>query len=126
MMNNIFTTTLRLNLDWEDDRKALHYLKSSDDFSSYSRAVVAAVNDYFDRKEKTDADPYLETREKEDAFLQRVQQTIEAGISSIAPSIQLAALAQLAQGMQFPEQRSEPSEADSENDRVALEFLENF
>ena len=55
-MNNIFSTTLRLNLDREDDKKALHYLKNADGFSSYSRAVVAAVNDYFDRKEKADAD----------------------------------------------------------------------
>ena len=125
-MNNIFSTTLRLNLDREDDKKALHYLKNADGFSSYSRAVVAAVNDYFDRKEKTAADPYLETREKEDAFLQKVQQTIEASLASAAPGFQLAALAQLAQGMQFSEQRGNPPEDNPENDRAALEFLENF
>ena len=37
---------------------------------------MAAVNDYFGRQEQLAADPYLETREKEDAFLQRIESTI--------------------------------------------------
>ena len=37
---------------------------------------VLALNDYFDRQERLMDDPYLETREKEDAFLRRIQDTI--------------------------------------------------
>ena len=37
---------------------------------------MAAVNDYFSRQEQLAADPYLETREKEDAFLQRIESII--------------------------------------------------
>ena len=37
---------------------------------------MTAVNDYFGRQEQLAADPYLETREKEDAFLQRIESTI--------------------------------------------------
>ena len=46
-MSNIFTTTLRLNLDNEEDRRAFDYLHSLDrrKYRSYSSAVVAAVNE---------------------------------------------------------------------------------
>ena len=37
-------------------------------YKSYTRAVVVALNDYFSREYRNEADPYLETREKEDAF----------------------------------------------------------
>ena len=37
---------------------------------------MAAVNDYFGRQEQLAANSYLETREKEDAFLQRIESTI--------------------------------------------------
>ncbi|GEM_PF-650043 len=72
-MKRIFTTTLRLDMTDEEDRRAWSYLQRMDkkQYRSYSRAIVAAVNDYFGRQEQLAADPYLETREKEDAFLQR-------------------------------------------------------
>ena len=72
-MKQIYTTTLRLNLADEDDRRAYEHLRKMDKkkYRSYSKAVVAAVNDYFERQERLAADPYLETREKEDAFLRR-------------------------------------------------------
>ena len=78
-MKQIYTTTLRLNLADEDDRRAFDYLQRMDkkQYRSYSRAIVAAVNDHFERQERLAADPYLETREKEDAFLRRVTEAIE-------------------------------------------------
>ena len=81
-MSNLFTTTLRFNLNREEDRRALEYLRSADGYSSYSRAVIAAVNDHFSRRERMKDDPYLETREKEDSFLRRVQETIEKSLSA--------------------------------------------
>lgn len=84
-MSNLFTTTLRFNLNREDDRRALEYLRSADGYSSYSRAVIAAINDHFSRRERMKDDPYLETREKEDAFLRRVQETIEKSLSAAPP-----------------------------------------
>lgn len=41
-------------------------------YRSYSKAIVAAINGYFERQEHMADDPYLETREKEDAFLRRI------------------------------------------------------
>ena len=57
-MSNLFTTTLRFNLNREDDRRALEYLRSADGYRSYSRAVIAAVNDHFSRRERMKDDPY--------------------------------------------------------------------
>ena len=77
-MKRIFTTTLRLDMTDEEDRLTWSHLQRMDkkQHRSYSKAIVAAVNDYFGRQEQLAADPYLETREKEDAFLQRIESTI--------------------------------------------------
>jgi len=76
-MRNKISTNIRLNLDKEADRRAWEYLQNMDrkKYKSYSCAIVTAVNDYFDRQERLAADPYLETREKEDAFLKKVLTT---------------------------------------------------
>ena len=70
-MSKIFTTTLRLNLENEDDRRAYDYLRGMDrtQYKSYSSAIVTAINDYFSWQERLADDPFLETREKQDAFL---------------------------------------------------------
>ena len=51
----------------------------------YTRAVVVALNDYFSREYRNEADPYLETREKEDAFLERVETAVRDGVKESAP-----------------------------------------
>lgn len=53
-------------------------------YKSYSRAVIAAVNDYFRRLERLADDPYLETREKEDAFIQEIRKTIRQELHAAA------------------------------------------
>ena len=82
MSGNIINTNIRLNLNRDEDRRAWQHLQSMDRtrYRSYSRAVVAAVNNFFDRLERNQADPYLETREKEDAFLQKLLDTVERGM----------------------------------------------
>lgn len=78
-MKQIYTTTLRLNLADEDDRRAFEHLQRMDkkQYRSYSKAIVAAINDHFERQARLASDPYLETREKEDAFLSLIQRIIE-------------------------------------------------
>ena len=84
-MNRVYTTTLRFSMDKPDDRVALEYLQGvgKEEYKSLNRAVIAAVNDHFLRKTHLAADPYLETREKEDAFLRRVQETIEQSLRAV-------------------------------------------
>ena len=126
----IVSTNIRFNLNKKADRTAWEHLQQRDkqQFRSYSRAVIAAVNDYFDRRGRLDADPYLETREKEDAFLLRVLETIRAGLDHAAPTSAADTLLQLLQGVQ-PDitpvvelNREEQQEADD----MALDFVDGF
>ena len=83
----IINTNIRLNLCDEQDRQAWKYLQMMDreKYKSYTRAVVVALNDYFSREYRNEADPYLETREKEDAFLERVETAIRDGVKESVP-----------------------------------------
>ena len=117
-MSRVFTTTLRLNLNDPDDRRAWERLQRLDrrEYRSYSKAVVAAVNAFFDRQERLGDDPYLETREKEDAFLRRVLEAVETGLRA-APAVMLP------QAVSVP--AAEPEE-NAEDMEAALDFADNF
>ena len=93
----IKNTNIRLNLLEPEDKRAWDYLQKMDRkvFRSYSRAVVAALNDYFSRKEKLERDPYLETRQKEDAFLERVVKAVEEGARESMPMVMMGSLLSL-------------------------------
>ena len=130
MSKRIVSTNIRFNLDKETDRTAWEYLQQRDKWEcrSYSKAVIAAVNDYFERRGRLDADPYLETREKEDAFLLRVLETIRAGLSQMTSSNAADTLLRLLQGVQpQPIQVEETSREDQqEADDMALDFVDGF
>lgn len=118
-MKQIYTTTLRLNLADEDDRRAYEYLQRMDkrQYRSYSKAIVTAINDHFDRQNRLASDPYLETREKEDAFLQRVMEVIGQSLRSVpAPMLQFAQ----------PAPQVAALEPDDEEISAALDFADSF
>lgn len=123
-MSQIKETTLRFNLKREEDRKAWTYLQSRDpkQYKSYSRTAILAINEFFDRKAKLADDPYLETREKEDAFLRQVQRTIE---DALAKQASLGTLGGLLQLLQQPAPKSEP-ENTAEDIAAALDFVDSF
>ena len=130
MSGQIISTNIRFNLEKEPDRMAWEYLQQRDkrQHRSYSKAVIAAVNDYFERRGRMDTDPYLETREKEDAFLLRVLETIRAGLIQNAPINATDTLLRLLQGVQpQPTQVEEASQEDQrEADDMALDFVDGF
>ena len=129
-MKRLYTTTLRLNLENEADREALEHLRRLDrkKYRSVNSAVITAVNAYFSRQEQLEADPYLETREKEDAFLQRIIDTIQSAQQSPqAPG--LATLLQLLQGTQASPPAPAKEEVGSNNSTdwdAALDFVGSF
>lgn len=125
MERTIINTNIRLNLNRPDDRKAWDYLQALDrkKYKSYSRAVVAAVNDYFSRQERLAADPYLETREKEDAFLRKVLDTIREGMQ--ASGAGLSGLAALLQGIQTTAPPAEQTMTDEDLD-TAMDFINSL
>ena len=118
-MKQIYTTTLRLNLADEDDRRAYEHLQRMDkkQYRSYSKVIVTAINDHFERQARLASDPYLETREKEDAFLQRVTEAIEQGFR-FAPVGMLTFTPPAAVESPFVE--------DDENISAALDFADSF
>ena len=123
MSRQIINTNIRFNLDNEDDRKAYEYLQGMDrkKYKSYTKAVVIAVIEHFERQQRLEADSYLETREKEDMFLKKVLDTIEQGLKTagnIGGLIQLLS----ASTQQQPEVQTNTAD---DND-AALHFADGF
>lgn len=128
MSRQIINTNIRLNLEREEDRRAWNYLQGMDrkQYKSYTRAVVAAINDYFGRQMQLAEDPYLETREKEDAFLQRVLETVEKGMAESTQGSLLSALLALQNGALAHPQEQEENNASEEDLNAALDFINSF
>ena len=84
--------------------------------------MVAALNDFFFRQEKMQADPFLETREKEDRFLEKVLDTVKDGISHSMSNLQVTAPAQPVQAHPQPEN----TDIDGENSEIAEAFLKDM
>ena len=130
MSKQIVSTNIRFNLEKEVDRAAWEHLQQRDkrQYRSYSQAVIAAVNDYFERRGRLDADPYLETREKEDAFLLRVLETVRAGLNQSTPVNAADTMLRWLQGTQpQPIQVEEELQKDQqEADEAALDFVDSF
>ena len=130
MSKRIVSTNIRFNLEKEMDRTAWEHLQQRDkrEYRSYSKAVIAAVNDYFERRGRLDADPYLETREKEDAFLLRVLETIRAGFDHAVTVSAADALLNLLQNISTQSTSTEnASQVDQqEADDTALDFVDSF
>lgn len=137
----IINTNIRLNLLDEADRQAWEYLQTMNrkKYKSYTRAVVAAVNDYFGREYEKEEDPYLETREKEDAFLRQVQNAIKEGVKESVPMLLAKNLMELLYpymngvGQLFMQEKEEAGFAfdsmdreQEENADAALDFADSF
>lgn len=99
--------TLRFNLNKDADRRAYEFLQNAE--ASYSRAVIAALNSYLDAREQ---------QRIEDAFLQKVVDTIRQELRTTAP---MAGLLQLLQPV--PQESPKPSEEDEDN---MMAFLDAF
>ena len=87
-MTNIRNTNLRFNLNKAKHRRAWEHLQHMDKriFKSHSNAAIAALNDYFDRYYKTQVDPYLETHEREEQFIERIVAAVEASLDRTLPA----------------------------------------
>ena len=87
MSMEIWNTNLRFNLKNEPQRKAYEYLKSMDRavFKSYSHVIALALVDYFERYYQNEDDPYMETREKENEFMDRIVKGVEQRIDRTLP-----------------------------------------
>ena len=87
MQNNIRNTNLRFNLDKDQQRRAWEYLQTMDrqDFKSYSQVISLALVDYFDRYYHSQDDPYFETREREERFVDQIITAVEHVMEKTLP-----------------------------------------
>ena len=86
-MSEVKCTNLRFNLDKPVQRTAWECLQTMDKtrFKSYSQVIALAVVDYFDRLEKLQDDPYLETREREERFVGQIVAAVERAMKDALP-----------------------------------------
>lgn len=126
-MSHIFNTVLRLNLDHPEDRKAWEYLQQIDKrkYRSYSKAIIASINDHFDREQRLETDPYLETRQKEDEFLQRVEAAVQRGLQANAPP-NPGTCPQSVQGAPPASSTPEAPSVDEESLAEAMAFIDSL
>ena len=126
MSRKIINTNIRFNLTKADDRRAWEYLQSMDrsKYKSYSRAVISAINEYFEREQKLTDNPFLETQEKEDRFMQKILDTINQGLQKYSASGGIASLVKLISANQEPSIRN--SQNTDEDNTAALDFADSF
>ena len=80
----------RFNEEKEAERQAweiLHSKEVKEDFRSQNEFVIAAINDYYARHLATKQDPYLESREKEDAFIKGIVEAVEKKVLDNLPGL---------------------------------------
>lgn len=102
---------IRLNLEKENDRRVYDYLLKAD--KSHSKAVIFAVCGFIDLSEK---------QAKEDAFLQRVINTIREEAVKLNPFIGLLQLLPQPATQISPE----PEDTQEEAEENMLDFLDSF
>lgn len=88
----IWSTNLRFNLDKSPYREAYSYLKNMDRkiHKSINKVVAIAVCEHFKRLEKSVNDPYFETREREDNFVNRIVESVKIAVEKAMPSFMTA------------------------------------
>ena len=118
---NLFTTTLRLNLSNAQDMEAWNNLMSTDrnqpEYSSYSRTIVTAINDHFARQDSME-----EQQEWETALLKKIEATILETLTNCLQGLQITTPPPTAEKSEPPAQPDPPDEME---ERIVA-FLDNF
>lgn len=109
MKNKIKPVCIRFNLVKPTHAKAFDYLctMSKDKSNSYTDIVVAALVEYFERQHKLQDDPYFETRERENAFADRIVEAVTEQIKHSLPTISVLSLQGSADNIPQPETEKE-------------------
>ena len=99
MIENIRSTNLRFNLEKDTQKRAWQYLQTMDkqQFKSYSNVIAVALVEYFDRYYRSQDDPYFETREREERFVNQIISSVESAMERTLPVFLAGCLAGLSQ-----------------------------
>ena len=82
MSENIRSTNLRFNLEKDMQLRAWQYLQTMDKqhLKSYSNVIAVALVEYFDRYYRSHDDPYFETRDREERFVNQIVSSVESAM----------------------------------------------
>ena len=109
---NLFITSLRLNLNNAQDMEAWNNLMSTDrnqlEYSSYSRTIVTAINDHFARQDRME-----EQQEWEATLLKKIEATIRETFTNCLKEFQLTATPPTAEKSEPPAQPDPPDETEA-------------
>ena len=99
MIENIRSTNLRFNLEKDTQKRAWQYLQTMDkqQFKSYSNVIAVALVEYFDRYYRSQDDPYFETREREERFVNQIISSVESAMDRTLPVFLAGCMAGLSQ-----------------------------
>ena len=99
MSENIRSTNLRFNLEKDMQMRAWQYLQTMDKqhFKSYSNVIALALVEYFERYYRSQDDPYLETREREERFVNQIVSSVESAMKKTLPVFLAGCIAGLSQ-----------------------------
>ena len=90
MAEKTWNKNVRFNTNSERAMQAwslLHSDEVKNGFKSQNEFIICAINDYYERYVQKKDDPYLETREKEDAFVERIVSQVTEKILTNLPTL---------------------------------------
>ena len=90
MAEKTWNKNVRFNTNSESAMQAwslLHSDEVKNGFKSQNEFIICAINDYYERYVQKKDDPYLETREKEDAFVERIVNQVTEKILTNLPTL---------------------------------------
>ena len=122
MSQNIRSTNVRFNLDKDLQNKAWQYLQTMDKqkFKSYSNVIAVSLVDFFDRYYRSQDDPYLETREREERFVEQIITAVEHAMEKTLPIFLAGCMAGLSKA---PAVVIPPDTVSDSDEDVAWDFL---
>ena len=111
-MSEVRTVAVRFHLDREEDRRAYEFLqgKGRIEYRSHSRAIVAALDEFFSQEEQTGFDNTL---------LEKIEQAVARGVQTALREIQTSDV--MKSGAPFPVEADSDENADYD---IAMEFID--
>ena len=99
-MSKVLTTCFRFNMENPEHAKAWDYLHNfdKDKIKSTNVAAITAVNDYFDRMGRLADDPYFETRQREERFVEQIVSEVGKAFISEMPKFLASLMLSLNRG----------------------------
>lgn len=114
---SVWLTNIRFNTERPVYKEAYEYLMhmDRDKYKSFSNVIAHAVVEYFEREEKRSIDPYFSIKEREDVFIEKMVNAVEAAVEKAMPTFMAMYISNLA-GVSIASKSESVSTAESDTD----------